>query len=213
MRVEVDENLVNGIAMTTAEKYQFDAFRSMDEVPEDEAREVVEMIRHLGSTLDVKNLRANKKIINAGRKVKQAEQEAAEKAKRGEIDQQELKDLREKQAVWIFTHKYPQCVLSPTVAEHYQKWATRNNIAIMSATSLEGWWLNSRAELLPKPPPPPAPPIDTGPKLIPLPSHLAAYEILKTKADVRALSVDELLKAQKLPEVRNRIAFILRNQL
>jgi predicted secreted protein len=206
-----------GIAMTAAEKYQYDAFISMDEIPADEAREIVEMIRHLGTSLDVKNLRANRKIITAGKKVKQAKEDAAAKAKRAEMDekeQQEFKDLREKQQVWIFTQKFADFKASPAMAASYQKFAAKHQIATMTAVSLEGWWLNSRAELLPKPPPPPAPPPDLRPKLLSLPAHLdGQYGWIRTTADVKSMSVDELLKAQKVPEIRNRVAFILRNQL
>jgi hypothetical protein len=185
MQVEL---VVNGIAMTAAEKYQYDAFISMDEIPADEAREIVEMIRHLDATLDVKSLRANRKIITAGRKVKQAKEDAAAKAKRAEMDekeQQEFKDLREKQAVWVFCQRHPEVKLGDSVRASYERWAAKNGITTFSLQSLEGWFANCKSEVLPAPPKPVVVTPTPDPNVLePLPARLSQLEFVQTRRDV-----------------------------
>jgi hypothetical protein len=188
MQLELNESVVNGIAMTTEEKNHYDAWVEWDTVPADEAREVVDMIRHLGLTLDVRGLRANRKIITAGKKVRQAEEEGAAKAKKEAMEQkelQELSDLRERQAVWIFCQKHPEIKLSGTTAESYQRWAAKNGITTFSLQSLEGWFANCKSEVLPAPPKPvvvtPTP--DTN-ILEPLPARLSQLEFIQTRKDV-----------------------------
>jgi hypothetical protein len=178
MIVEQDEIQVGQYVLTTQQRNELEYFQSRFGVSDDEAQIIIGSIRHLGTSLDYRSMKVTKKILDAAR-AKKDEMEAKE--------QQELNDLREKQAVWQFSQNHPEVKLSGPTAESYQRWAAKNGVTTFSLQALEAWFATCRAEVLPPAPSPVvvSPTPDPDPSVLePLPQNLQRLEHIQTRRDV-----------------------------